>query len=333
MVRKLSQYRSQIMGLMILWVIIFHFSFKISNPVLLVLKACGYCGVDAFIFLSGMGQYCSLHHNSSLKHFFRNRFKRILPTFYPILLLWMIYVLLTDRPHFILGFIMSNITGQAFWNNMIPRFDWYMEAIWVFYGSAPLIAYLLNLPKKRYICMAFLFSLLIGSVFRSSFPLVAVARLPIFIIGMGVGQLLCEGREISRMQEACLYLLSAAGLTILGFFAFFLPGTLWDLGTAWYPFILIMPGFLVLLCHLFHFFQNHRCLSYINQLLGACGRITLELYLIHVFFFSGIGQNNWITLALSLALAFPYHYAIQKITSWYSRKFTDAAVFMPKEGL
>lgn len=57
----LSRYRGELMGLAMLWVMLFH-AYKLRFGVLLLdgFKALGFAGVDIFLLLSGMGLYVSL---------------------------------------------------------------------------------------------------------------------------------------------------------------------------------------------------------------------------------------------------------------------------------
>lgn len=57
----LSKYRSELMGVAMLWVMLFHaYGLKLGVPLLDQIKALGFGGVDVFLLLSGMGQYVSL---------------------------------------------------------------------------------------------------------------------------------------------------------------------------------------------------------------------------------------------------------------------------------
>ena len=321
MINKLSQYRSQLTGLMILWVIFFHFDCKVNGFVLQTIKSDGYGGVDGFFFLSGMGLYISLCRDQNLKHFYCRRFIRILPTFYPVLFIWILFYIFTNHPENVPGFIISNITGQAFWNNTFPRFDWYLASLWIFYFLAPICWHLTALPQKRYFILAIAVSLLYGSVFQGELALIAVSRIPIFLVGMAFGKLLSDGKELRRAEELFLYALSILGFIILRIFNQYFPGTLWKYGTCWYPFILIIPGLFLMLVRIFDTLQKNRYLDLINKLLGMLGSVTLELYLIHVFFFVHLFKNNYVTLLLSFVLAFPYHHLTGKASEYLKDKF------------
>lgn len=52
---RVYQYRTGWMGIAILWVILFHSTFEISNPLLGMIREVGYGGVDIFVFAAGMG--------------------------------------------------------------------------------------------------------------------------------------------------------------------------------------------------------------------------------------------------------------------------------------
>lgn len=57
----LSRYRGELMGIAMLWVMLFH-AYGLSTSILplRVLRATGFAGVDIFLLLSGMGICCSL---------------------------------------------------------------------------------------------------------------------------------------------------------------------------------------------------------------------------------------------------------------------------------
>ena len=82
-----SQYRSQLFGFAILWIMCMHsreFTPIPDNPLLsqsllydgIILV--GGVGVDMFLFLSGIGLYYALEKRPTLKQFYFRRFKRLL---------------------------------------------------------------------------------------------------------------------------------------------------------------------------------------------------------------------------------------------------------------
>ena len=65
----ISRYRGELMGLAMIFVMLFHVWMPKSN-VMYGLVRCGNVGVDIFLLLSGVGLWFSWTKNPSLKHFF-----------------------------------------------------------------------------------------------------------------------------------------------------------------------------------------------------------------------------------------------------------------------
>lgn len=76
--RDISKYRTAIMGIAMISVMLFHQYFTSVIPFNLFHNF-GSWGVDVFLFLSGMGIVRSLNNNS-LKVYYLRRLKRILPS-------------------------------------------------------------------------------------------------------------------------------------------------------------------------------------------------------------------------------------------------------------
>lgn len=79
---SISKYRSPIMGMAIIWVVMFHY--RLQAPILSVISNYGYAGVDFFMFLSAFGLYYSMSKNDNVMMFYKKRFLRIFPTYFII---------------------------------------------------------------------------------------------------------------------------------------------------------------------------------------------------------------------------------------------------------
>ena len=75
------------MGLAILGVVIFHAPFVISHYKLRVIHDNLCCGVDLFLFFSGLGACHSIRSHGG-KGYLKKRLSRILPGLIPVLVLW-----------------------------------------------------------------------------------------------------------------------------------------------------------------------------------------------------------------------------------------------------
>ena len=94
----ISRHRSELMGLAMLWVVLFHcFHLEITQPQLKFFKEIGFCGVDIFILLSGMGQYVSLTKAKSLREYYSRRLLRILPAYWLVVGAYGVVLRLLER--------------------------------------------------------------------------------------------------------------------------------------------------------------------------------------------------------------------------------------------
>lgn len=128
--KLLSEYRTQIMGFAILWIILHHigfFSMYAFNPIVNFFIKLGSCGVDIFLVLSSFGLYMSYSNNSDIKRFYKRRLIRILPAF-------LIIVLFFHIKH------LGESLSIGFW---ISEFlaNWYISFILLAYLFYPLIYY------------------------------------------------------------------------------------------------------------------------------------------------------------------------------------------------
>ena len=97
----ISDYRSSIMGVGALLIVIFHLwlslfaKIEYVSTIERVIKNICYCGVDIFFLVSGLGLYYSLKKNNDVKQFYKRRF-----------------------PKFILGFLIASVLVSLFTLNL-----------------------------------------------------------------------------------------------------------------------------------------------------------------------------------------------------------------------
>lgn len=76
-----SEYRSEIMGVAIIWVMLLHGSELYADvhiPILTAIMNRGNIGVDIFLFLSGFGLFFSVSKNKNTTEFYKRRVNRVL---------------------------------------------------------------------------------------------------------------------------------------------------------------------------------------------------------------------------------------------------------------
>lgn len=269
--RNIQKGRTAFMGLAILWVIAFHYSFLQSE-----ISKIGYLGVDIFILLSSFGLCFSLNRNNNYKDFIIRRLKRIIPTWWMLITIMFVIniILQRDHPHSLFQ-IFTYYSGLGWWffHNEpfgIYYYEWYIPTLLTFYFFAPFL-FRLNIKK--------LYLLLIASVFCTIYldyysiePRLSLSyqRIPVFIYGVILYKMYtCE--VCNKTLNSFLCLSSFAG-AILFFVAVIcgIGGCAVIIG-----FMFAMPLFLSL-CYKLLYGKLGKVLSFI-------GTLTLELYLLHIY--------------------------------------------------
>lgn len=132
----LSKYRSELMGLATIWVMLYHFRTSFGIAPFDLVSSVGYGGVDIFLFLSGFGLYCSYNKNKDTLSFYYRRFIRI----YPIYLFIIIVDSFLKQDYHVINILLKSI-GICYFIPFIPTawHDWYIPSIYLFYLLFPLI--------------------------------------------------------------------------------------------------------------------------------------------------------------------------------------------------
>ncbi len=136
----ISKYRGALMGFASLWIIFFHEWLKVldNHPVGSAIegyiKSIGFCGVDIFLLLSGIGLYFSINSKkkSSLPMFYYKRFKRIV---LPFVTMAIVECIIDKWPE---GELLRNISGINFYTRSMYSFLWFVPAIITLYILFPL---------------------------------------------------------------------------------------------------------------------------------------------------------------------------------------------------
>lgn len=183
----LSKYRTELMGIAILNVILFHLGDL--NPIREIWSY-GYLGVDVFLLLSGMGLVYSWKKDNKISSFYKKRFERIIPTYLLIEVVYLsIKVKLGEIPDIKSAVYM--ITGMNFWKYSDRTF-WYIYAICVLYLIFPLIMKVINARNKEFfnfilILISLYIAVLIISVTKFNYLLIFITRIPVFVLGIYIG--------------------------------------------------------------------------------------------------------------------------------------------------
>lgn len=272
--------RSFIMGVAILWVVLYHIPVHTSISVLKFIQDIGYGGVDIFVFISGYGVYKSLDRDDNAYRFMARRLKRLLPSYIPFIIVWMIIRYITYQLY--VTEIAGNLTMTGWWNGSANQFNWYIDGIILFYLIAPYVYGMLKGNRKLLIYVVLVtVAMLISVAFWHGILLTAMSRLPLFIIGMIIASD-SDNRALCTSYKL-LNILMLLGFVILYYFLNQNRFDRWHYGLWWYPFILITPGLIYDIGAIGTRMCNVSILKSIRGLICGLGEASFEIFLIHIF--------------------------------------------------
>jgi len=324
----LSKYKSELMGLAILWVVWYHSSVQLNffpigiiNSFFSLIKGVGYGGVDIFLLVSGMGIYNSLEKHD-VSQYIKNRLRRITPVWWSYLIISVLLGYFFFEIHFSKLEILGFATFTGFWLNMSNQGNWYVYAIILFYLVSPVFYSLIKNSKNKLFATIFLIAaaLLISVSFVGNFKLIVFSRIPIYLIGMFVSSSL-KNVPIKKYQWGIILLSFFVGSFVLFFFYKNLSDYLWPYGLWWYPFILVAPTLSLLVSKTLDLL--HSVLYPILYLLSILGKSSLEILLVSDYLFANFsktgitviseGITSVFVVLISIIIGVFYHFCIDYI--------------------
>ena len=219
----LSKYRTETMGLGALLIFLFHHwkpllpPYLPNHPQLLAWERWwldyGFCGVDLFFLLSGLGTVYALKKHP-LPQFYLRRVQRVLPAFLVITL-----ALGLARGDSLLT-ILKAASGYTFFLEDMYQIAWFIPAILLFYLASPLLLWLMERwDRPVAVTLALLALWYIGSLLLPiREDLYGMTnRFPSFLLGILAAKLEREGRfPRSRWVFLALPLLFFLGVLATG---------------------------------------------------------------------------------------------------------------------
>ena len=314
----LSRYRSQLMGVAMLVVMLFHVGISRHDTFWFCVNRCGNIGVDIFLFLSGIGLwYAWTKKRSSLAHFYRRRLVRIYPAW--LLFASLHYVPLCLEGRQTVAETVGNILiGWRLWSGVLDEF-WFIPTILAFYLVAPFYMMLIQRrPVWRWLPVA---AMLLCVLIQYWPPLhgqlnhleILFSRVPIFLLGIDAGQWVKDDRQLPAdgLWLLLLVFVMSAGVCInfedglRGRFPLFMERMVY---------IPLSLSMMLLLCRLF----DHTP-SFVLRSLAFVGTVSLELYLVHVnFVLKNLRPYDWGFWLTALAMI-----AISLLLAWFVHRLID----------
>lgn len=285
----LSKYRGSLMGFAALWIFIFHewmpvfADYRFLSLGERFIKRIGFCGVDIFLFLSGIGMVYSLEHSKSLSSFYLKRIKRVL---FPFIVA---AIFIGRWEHWSFLTFIRNITGISFYAENILSFLWFVPAIVTLYLIFPFYYHLFRRSSNKGIftlCILIIW-LMTTLVFRETSRqdfFGFTNRIPVFLLGVFAGWLSQNAKVLFEKITWCFVFL----LLILGLYLSFLTNyrdlyLVVPTSNCCIPNVLISVSFPFLFLGFLDWISQTSC-----KKLGTClikffsfyGTFTLELYCI-----------------------------------------------------
>ena len=323
---SISRYRSELMGAAMLFIILFHVDLARSD-MFYGLRRCGNVGVDMFLFLSGVGLWFSWTKTPSLRHFFSRRYLRIYPA-------WLVVAALYYVPPYLHGAghnkNVADLMGDVLFNWHFWFYDelafWYVPATMMLYTFSPAYMKLIRrFPVYRWLpVLMVVWCVVVQWVTPVNAAVghleIFWSRVPIFFIGINMGQFVMERRTLPPSSVwlllltfaltfgTCLYLEQARH----GQFPLFVERM------VYIP--LTVTAVMLLNLVFVHVPQ------WLNAFLRFVGGVSLEVYLVHVHFvllhISPYRLGYWPTALLTMALALPLAWLLHKAVGWGVGKVT-----------
>lgn len=286
----LHRYRGAVMGFAALWILVFHLWLPIFGkyPGLSVmenfLQRIGFCGVDIFLFLSGMGMVYSIDKSRNLLSFYYKRIRRIL---LPFLLVALIRCALEHWPAVEFW---KNISGINFYLKDMYAFLWFVPMIMTFYILFPLYYRFLVRSSNKIIftgCVLILWliwTLSVRMTLREDL-FGFTNRIPVFILGILAGWL-SKNKEMIFDRLTWVFLVM---MCILGFYLSYLSNIggmyiLVPVSNCCIPDILIAVSLPFLIAGILYLFSEKVPLGLVGKMaagiLSFYGIFTFEFYCI-----------------------------------------------------
>ena len=318
---NISRYRAEQMGAAMLFVILFHVALDRGDP-FYGLRRCGNVGVDIFLFLSGVGLWFSWTKTPNVRHFYRRRLMRIVPT-------WIVCALAFYLPDYLgarrfstsLVDLIGDVTiNWDFWLHDELTF-WYVPAIMALYLIAPWYMRLI----ERHTAYRWLPLLMVVWCVMVQWVLpihntvghleIFWSRVPIFFIGINVGEMV---RTRQRLPSDSVWLLLLTFVMTFGT-CLYLEQVRHGNFPLFVERMLYIPFTICSVLVMNRIFR--RTPEWVNRAFRFVGALSLEAYLIHIHFVLEYVQPHhlgyWpmflITTAITLPLAWLLQKSLQKV--------------------
>lgn len=315
------KYRSEIYGVLALWIVFFHIEGGVGCPIYIPLLSSfiqrGNCAVDIFLFLSGFCLCLSLKKSFRIKRFYINRFKRVIISYLIISIPFFIWKCMEENPTAGLSGFFYDLTGLSFWLSGCLN-AWFVHAIIFFYIITPLLFIIVSKGfGPTLISIFFLYGIVLFSHwYLPSFNNIGIAltRLPIFYMGI----ILAFYKPHFEFKEKRAWVIC---FITYGLIFFMTVPSYYKGFVIWVLYATIVVPIIWILSSIFNKLPYS-----INSALSSLGKISLEIYICHIMIWHIIRfyefeklYSYWMFFllpSLSIPLSFLISYISKKLTKY-----------------
>lgn len=283
--KDISDSRTRIMGVAIIWILLFHMEGRflihgyfpgLLSEISAFIIDIGSIGVELFVLCSGFGLCFSIRKNPGVLHFYTNRVKRILPEF----TIGLVLVQLMDKLRPII-LILEFLTISYYFKESCHF--WFISAIVLMYLVFPFIyRFLTDVDERTFKCRASLmvvicalltFVLHFISPYYEEHLCMIFDRFTVFIIGVIIGVRYDPEKKIAGKKGsiAAIIALEALLIAYMAYMYMYVPIGKYTLKR--FIFVPLSVSIVFLLVKLFTKIKVK------HSLLSAAGKISLSLYI------------------------------------------------------
>ncbi len=344
----LSRYRSQLSGIAIIMIMVFHYSENViqagkNNPAYHFAdgwyQLFGSIGVELFLIVSGVGLWFSFEKSPKVLPFYRRRLKRIVLPYFIVAVPFYIlrdiviqYKMSGKTENFVK--VLKDIFFVDFFENG-DRILWYIIFIMMMYLLFPIFFLLVKEEKKLagkkydwYILPIIVsgFLICLSHVIALSYPdfwkgtEIAWTRVSVFFLGVFIGEKVYKNRKLSAGDTVLFGM--AVSIKMLSFGKAFVFWRQQNRIVTGYLSLVLIVTIAIICSGAEIYIKNEKIISKCSSALTWCGERSLELYMIHVTIrglFNDIGFYTFelwhylICLAASFLLSAGLHEMVNRI--------------------
>lgn len=276
---NISLARNTIFGIATLWIILFHSSYLNFSDIYLVgnyveyLRVIGNIGVDIFLFLSGVGLFFSYTKDKNVLRFYKRRVSRIFPAVLIVSIIWYGFSGTKRLSAFLCKILLLNFFKEG------DCSFWFFSLLLILYIIYPILHYFVEKKGLVGSIILIILSLVLSFLMRELIPQrfeqieVALTRIPIFIIGILLGEKIKSHRKIPQWTFILIFISSIVLIYILKYIN--LPNN--------YRFVYryIFFPLAIELVFLFSFLYSKFKLLFSRKIFIYLGKYSMEMYLIY----------------------------------------------------